>query len=117
MELLGEILHFSKSGRLIVKLDRFDSSMKTGQNISNDQGKMIGKITEFIGPITSPYASIIPFIQKKNKLTDTICSQKFTGDRETFPSQTNLLMQFIKNRIPMIWNEDCFNIRSNLINP
>jgi rRNA processing protein Gar1 len=69
MELLGEILHFSKSGRLIVKLDRFDSSMKTGQNISNDQGKMIGKITEFIGPITSPYASIIPFIQKKNKLT------------------------------------------------
>ena len=69
MELLGEILHFSKSGRLIVKLDRFDSSMKTGQNISNDQGKMIGKITEFIGPITSPYASILPFIQKKNKLT------------------------------------------------
>jgi rRNA processing protein Gar1 len=69
MELLGEILHFSKSGRLIVKLDRFDSSMKTGQNISNDQGKMIGKITEFIGPIASPYASIIPFIQKKNKLT------------------------------------------------
>jgi RNA-binding protein len=69
MELLGEIIHFSKSGRLIVKLDRFDSSMKTGQNISNDQGKMIGKITEFIGPITSPYASILPFIQKKNKLT------------------------------------------------
>jgi RNA-binding protein len=69
MELLGEILHFSKSGRLIVKLDRFDSSMKTGQNISNDQGKMIGKITEFIGPTTSPYASILPFIQKKNKLT------------------------------------------------
>jgi len=69
MELLGEILHFSKSGRLIVKLDRFDSSMKTGQNISDDQGKMIGKITEFIGPITSPYVSIIPFIQKKNKLT------------------------------------------------
>ena len=69
MELLGEILHFSKSGRLIVKLDRFDSSMKTGQNISDDQGKMIGKITEFIGPITSPYASILPFIQKKNKLT------------------------------------------------
>jgi RNA-binding protein len=69
MELLGEILHFSKSGRLIVKLDRFDSSVKTGQNISNDQGKMIGKITEFIGPIASPYVSIIPFIQKKNKLT------------------------------------------------
>ena len=69
MELLGEILHFSKSGRLIVKLDRFDSSIKLGQNISNDQGKIIGKITEFIGPIASPYASILPFIQKKNKLT------------------------------------------------
>jgi RNA-binding protein len=69
MELLGEILHFSKSGRLIVKLDHFDSSIKAGQNISNEQGKNIGKITEFIGPITSPYASILPFIEKKNKFT------------------------------------------------
>ena len=69
MELLGEILHFSKSGRLIVKLNRFDSSIKTGQNISNEEGKKIGKISEIIGPITSPYASVFPFIQKKNKLT------------------------------------------------
>lgn len=69
MELLGEILHFSKSGRLIIKLNRFDSSIKTGQNISNEQGKKIGKITEFIGPIATPYASVLPFIQKKNKLT------------------------------------------------
>jgi RNA-binding protein len=69
MELLGEILHFSKSGRLIVKLDRFDSSMKIGQNVSDEQGKKIGKVTEFIGPIASPYASILPFIQKKNKYT------------------------------------------------
>ena len=69
MELLGEILHFSKSGRLIVKLNRFDSSIKTGQNISNEEGKKIGKIAEIIGPITSPYASVFPFIQKKNKLT------------------------------------------------
>lgn len=88
MELLGEILHFSKSGRLIVKLDRFDSSMKTGQNISNDQGKMIGKITEFIGPITSPYASILPFIQKKNKLTGmkVYINKNF---RKKNPSKTN----------------------------
>jgi rRNA processing protein Gar1 len=69
MDLLGEILHFSKSGRLIVKLDRFDTSIKNGQNVSNEEGKKIGKITEFIGPISSPYASILPFIQKKNKLT------------------------------------------------
>lgn len=69
MELLGEILHYSKSGRLIVKLHRFDSSIKTGQKISNEQGKKIGKITEFIGPIASPYASVLPYIQNKNKLT------------------------------------------------
>jgi rRNA processing protein Gar1 len=88
MELLGEILHFSKSGRLIVKLGRFDSSIKTGQNISDEQGKKIGKITEFIGPITAPYASIIPFIQKKNKFTGmkVYVDKNF---RKKYPSKTN----------------------------
>ena len=39
--------------------------MKSGQNISDNQGKKIGKITEFIGPVTSPYASIRSLYSKK----------------------------------------------------
>lgn len=71
MELLGEILHFSKSGRLIVKINTYKPFIKSGLNISDDQEKKIGKISELLGPIHSPYASIIPYIQKRNKLTGT----------------------------------------------
>ena len=71
MELLGEILHFSKSGRIIVKMDKHNPSIKPGLNVSDNQEKKIGKISEILGPINSPYASIIPFIQKRNKLTGT----------------------------------------------
>ncbi|MGN6348955.1 MAG: H/ACA ribonucleoprotein complex subunit GAR1 [Candidatus Nitrosocosmicus sp.] len=68
MELLGKILHFSKSGRLIVKIDRYNSSMKIGKNVTDEEGKRLGKITELLGPVISPYASIIPFVQKRNRL-------------------------------------------------
>ena len=71
MELLGDILHFSKSGRIIVKMDKYKPSFKPGLNVSDNQEKKIGKISEILGPIKSPYASIIPFIQKRNKLTGT----------------------------------------------
>ena len=66
MELLGEILHFSKSGRLIVKIDNYDSIYEIWVKIYlDDQGKKIGKISEFIGPVTSPYASFFPLFKRK----------------------------------------------------
>jgi len=71
MELVGEILHFSKSGRLIIRIDKYKTFIKPGLNVCDDNEKKIGKISELIGPIHSPYASIIPFIQKRNKLTGT----------------------------------------------
>ena len=71
MELLGEILHFSKSGRIIVKMDKYKPSFKPGLNVSDNQEKKIGKISEILGPTKSPYASLIPFIQKRNKLAGT----------------------------------------------
>ncbi len=69
MELLGEILHFSKSGRIIVKMDKYKPFIKPGLNVSDNQEKKIGKISEILGPVNSPYASIIPYIQRRNKLT------------------------------------------------
>ena len=71
MELLGELLHFSKSGRIIVKLNKHNSSIRPGLTVSDNQEKKIGKIAEILGPIKSPYASIIPFVPKRNRLTGT----------------------------------------------
>jgi rRNA processing protein Gar1 len=94
MELLGKILHFSKSGRLIVKIDKYNSALKVGKNITDGQGKRIGKITEFLGPVSSPYASIIPFVQKRGRLTGA----------------TVYLESFKKNNKPKISN---FKIKKN----
>jgi len=66
MELLGEILHFSKSGRLIVKIDQNRKNPRAGLLVFNNE-KKIGKIVELIGSVKSPYASIIPFIQPRSK--------------------------------------------------
>lgn len=68
MELLGEILHFSKSGRLIIKIDYNKEMAKSGLLILDEREKRIGKIAELIGPVNSPYASIIPFIQNRSKM-------------------------------------------------
>jgi RNA-binding protein len=66
MELLGEILHFSKSGRLIVKIDQNRKNPRAGSIVFNND-KKLGKIIELIGSVKSPYASILPFIQPRNK--------------------------------------------------
>lgn len=66
MELLGEILHFSKSGRLIVKIDQNRKNPRAGSIVFNNE-KKLGKIVELIGSVKSPYASIVPFIQPRSK--------------------------------------------------
>ncbi|HSA75777.1 MAG TPA: hypothetical protein VLE21_06270 [Candidatus Nitrosocosmicus sp.] len=70
MELLGEILHFSKSGRLIVKIDRNRKNPRAGSIVFNNE-KKLGKIVELIGSVKSPYASIVPFIQPRSKTVGT----------------------------------------------
>ncbi len=52
-------------------MDKYKPSIKPGLNVSDNHEKKIGKISEILGPIKTPYASIIPFIQKRNKLTGT----------------------------------------------
>jgi RNA-binding protein len=68
MELLGEILHFSKSGRLIAKIKNNNLNSIIGSTIADNGQRKIGKISELLGPVDSPYASVIPFVQKKSKL-------------------------------------------------
>lgn len=69
MELLGEILHLSKSGRLIIKVDDNNKNHKSGSHVYADGEKKIGKVMELIGPVNSPYVSVMPFIQIKNKMS------------------------------------------------
>jgi RNA-binding protein len=65
MERIGEIVHLAKSGRLIVKIDENISPRLMGQSLFDDSGSKVGKIIELIGPVKSPYASVIPALNSK----------------------------------------------------
>ena len=55
---VGEIVHKARSGRLIVKLNE-KNLVNTGDLLFNSSCVKIGSINELIGPVRSPYASII----------------------------------------------------------
>jgi RNA-binding protein len=89
MELLGEILHFSKSGRMIVKLENKGSLVKSGLTVLDSKDKRVGKIAELIGSVTSPYASVIPFVQAKSKMTGLKVYYAKTGKRDFYFKSNN----------------------------
>ena len=89
MELLGEILHFSKSGRLIVRVENNGSHVKSGLIVLDNKEKRIGKIAELIGSVNSPYASIIPFVQAKSKMAGLKVYFTITGKKDFFSKSKN----------------------------
>ncbi len=89
MELLGEILHFSKSGRLIVRIENNDSHVKSGLIVLDNKDKKVGKIAELIGSVNSPYASIIPFVQAKSKMAGLKVYFAITGKKDFYFKSKN----------------------------
>lgn len=65
MEMIGEIIHMAKSGRLIVKVEENTNHNLIGQALIDNNGLRIGKIIELIGSVKSPYASVMPALNSK----------------------------------------------------
>jgi rRNA processing protein Gar1 len=65
MNELGEILHVAKSGRIIIKYTNSDQK-KIGRIVTDKYGKKLGKIVELLGPVSSPFASVISEIDLNN---------------------------------------------------
>jgi RNA-binding protein len=82
MELLGELLHFSKSGRMIVRVENKGSHVKSGLIVLDNKDKRVGKIAELIGSVNSPYASVIPFVQARSKITGLKVYFALTGKKD-----------------------------------
>jgi rRNA processing protein Gar1 len=59
MEMIGEIIHMAKSGRLIVKVEENINHNLIGQALIDNKGSRIGKIIELIGSVKAPYASVM----------------------------------------------------------
>ena len=64
-------MHLSKSGRLIVRLQKDGKQIKSGQLLVDANGKRIGKVIEVIGPVNAPYASVAPFTDRIKKIIGT----------------------------------------------
>ncbi len=91
---VGEIIHKAKSGRLILKLFEM-TKINAGDTILDTHGKKIGNINELIGPVNSPYASVILLDenfepQAGEKVFRFISKNSYRGFRKGFkktPSQ------------------------------
>ena len=64
-------MHLSKSGRLIIRLQKDGQQIKSGQLLVDTNGKRIGKVIEVIGPVNAPYASVAPLTDRIKKIIGT----------------------------------------------
>ena len=64
---VGEVMHLANSGRVIVRLN---SEVPEGQILCDSKSQKIAKVTELIGPVSSPFASAIPLTNNLRKLVE-----------------------------------------------
>lgn len=65
---VGEVMHLAKSGRLIVKLNEAGQNIRAGEILVDSSGRRVGKVSELIGPVGAPYASVIPMTDRTARL-------------------------------------------------
>ena len=73
---IGEVMHLAKSGRLVIKLNAASAGIRAGELLVDGSGKRVGKVVELIGPVSAPYASVIPMTDRTSRL---VGSKVFSG--------------------------------------
>ncbi|AIF84111.1 RNA-binding protein involved in rRNA processing [Candidatus Nitrososphaera evergladensis SR1] len=83
---IGEVMHLAKSGRLIVKLNAAGATgIRPGEVLIDSAGRRVGRISELIGPVNAPYASVIPMTDRTARLTG---AKVFAGGRPQQQTKT-----------------------------
>ena len=59
-------MHLANSGRVIVRLSK---EMQEGQILCDKNNQKIGRVTELIGPVKSPFASVVPLTNNLKKIS------------------------------------------------
>jgi len=67
LQRLGKVLHVTPSQNIVVKTDK---TPKIGSAVVNENLKIVGKIFDVIGPVSSPYAVVKPTINEPKQLTN-----------------------------------------------
>lgn len=74
---IGEVIHLAKSGRYVVKLSEIGSRVRSGEILYDDSGRRTGKVIETIGPVSAPYASVLPLVDRPKK---AVGARLFSGN-------------------------------------
>lgn len=67
MQRLGRVQSFTPSQNIVVKVT--DNPPKIGTSVVDENLKVIGKVVDLIGPVSSPYVVIKPAVKEPEKLT------------------------------------------------
>ena len=67
MQRLGKVLHVTPSKNIVARIHKIP---KMGAIIIDEKLKVVGKIFDIVGPISSPYAIIRPASEKSEKLVN-----------------------------------------------
>ena len=67
MQRLGRVLNVTPSQNVVVKTDKTPS---IGSTVVDENLKVVGKVFDIIGPVSSPYAVVKPAIKEPEKLTN-----------------------------------------------
>ena len=67
MQRLGRILNVTPSQNIVVKTDK---TPKIGSAVIDENLKVVGKVFDIIGPVSSPYAIVKPTIKETERLVN-----------------------------------------------
>ena len=67
LQRLGKVLSVTPSQSIVVKIDK---PPKMGAAVIDENLKVVGRIFDIIGPVSSPYAIVKPSIKDPEKLTN-----------------------------------------------
>src|SRR3712207_7242527 len=81
---VGEIIHLAKSGRLIVKLNAMGAErIKAGELLIDGSGRKVGRVAELLGPVKTPYASVITMTDRTSRLVGSKRSEEHTSELQS----------------------------------
>jgi RNA-binding protein len=67
LQRLGKVISVTSSQDLVIKTE---NAPKIGSEVVDETLKVVGKVFDIIGPVTSPYAVVKPSIKEPAKLAN-----------------------------------------------
>ena len=74
MRRLGKVLHLSKSGNLLVRLEQYPVPI-IGAQVCDYKLRSVGVVNNILGPVKTPYVSVKPVANVDGALVDRVLYQ------------------------------------------